>query len=95
MGAIILENNLQQLYQRSGMKSNLVRLFGKLRRYDKNHADEGFQIAPDGEKIRVERRMVVRRGNAERRIESRENVIDRRIKSVERRIGVDWRAWFK
>ena len=75
------------------MKNNLARLFGRLRKTDKDHAAEGFQITSEGEKIRIERRMMSRRKCAERRVIARDLNVDRRIKDLERRSGVDWRAW--
>ena len=75
------------------MANNLLKLFGKLRRFAKDHADEGFQITSSGEKIRIERRRQERRIKNERRVGLREFSIDRRVNGLERRLGVDWRAY--
>ncbi|MFH1282778.1 MAG: hypothetical protein ABII27_03845 [bacterium] len=77
------------------MHNNLLKLFGKLRRFDKNHPEEGFQVTPDGEKIRIERRESGRRKMPDRRFAPRESSIERRVRNLERRLGVDWRTWIK
>ena len=77
------------------MDDNLLKFFGKLRKSDKNHPDEGFQITADGEKVRIERRQQERRKLKDKRLSKRQYAIDRRIKGLERRLGIDWRAWIK
>jgi len=77
----------------SPMDNHLARYFGKIRRHDANHADDGFYITADGEKIRIERRLVRDRRLRQRRAAVRSDTVDRRIKGMDRRLGIDWRVW--